>query len=113
MSPVQSLYRFLEIFEFAARWVNALQFDTATHVHIQIRGIQDRTLSLGGKYGWNRCGSASSEDIFEWQRDFSSGALIGSTHANSLAAAASLFELFGWDNKDQLIQQIQSELLPR
>jgi len=104
------IFRFVEIFEFAARWANAISMGEEMSVECTLCGLRNRSLELSPKRMGCRFSYVSSEDEFTWEKQYSTAVLFSAPRENAIAPATSLLELFGWDTNDDFVRDIQSEL---
>ncbi len=105
-----AVFRFVEIYEFAARWSRALGIQGSLVIECTLRGLQDRILQLGPR----RTGFSHARTckVPEWSQtgSYLSTALLAHPRELAIPPAISLFELFGWDVSAEVIRGIQGEL---
>jgi hypothetical protein len=90
-----SVYRFTEIFEFAARLSQHGVYSGAVTIAIRVTGIKGYVLTPG----WNRAWSeyrAPAVDTLENVWSVNSADLVGGSADHSLRAIVWFFERFGW-----------------
>lgn len=88
------LYRFLEVFEFAARLAAVEGFGESITLRLSYRGIQGRTLSSDRLFLPDL---SPSTDEWDWEKTIPVDALVERRWRAALDPAASLFSLFGLD----------------
>lgn len=112
LDVLDTLLRFSEIFEFAAR----LTFRPASYdqisMEIAINGLNGRTLwdKPGGLYV--PANHRSNEDKYRYQRSFSFLDLADSKEP-ALVAAQELYRYFGWKPRISWLRDIQTELISK
>ena len=105
-----TIFRFVEVYEFAARWSRALGLEGRIVVELSLRGLEDRFLALSPTrlplLPARLCTAA------EWSQSesYDSSELFTETRKLAVAPAQSLFELFGWDASPEMVREIQAEL---
>ncbi len=105
-----TIFRFVEVYEFAARWSRALGLEGPIVIGLSLRGLKDRFLSLSPTrrplLPTRLCAAA------EWSQSEScdSAELLTETRELAIAPALGLFELFGWDASPEIVHEIQAEL---
>jgi hypothetical protein len=104
------VFRFVEIYEFAARWSRALSTKGALVIEWTLRGLENRTLQMGPR----RLGFTYAQTckVPEWSDcgSYQSTALLAQSRELSIPPAISLFELFGWDVSAEVVRGIQGDL---
>lgn len=113
LSPVDAMFGFTEIFEFASRLTVTEVSDGQTHLEITVVGLKDRTLQ--DQPGWLAVpgGRRSPEAKMHYQRDFSNVQLIAERRQLALEATQCLFQHFGWNPGLGFLKEVQTELLRR
>ncbi len=110
LSVEDIVFRFAEIYEFAARWCRALDVRGKLAIECVLRGLENRTLQLGPR----RVGFLQDRtcNVPQWSHSASylSTALLAEPRELAIPPAISLFELFSWDVKAEAIRDIQKEL---
>jgi len=105
-----AIFRFIEVFEFAARWVTALKIDGSVTIAMEVFGLANRRLELGP----NRMGfftpRTAHEQSWSFSNSYSTADLLAKSRELSIPVATKLFELFGWDVSPDTIRGIQGEL---
>jgi len=106
----ETIFRIVEIYEFAARWSRSLEIEDSLVVACTLRGLQNRTLKAGpGRrpfFGAQTC-SAS-----EWSHSltYSPAELLAQARELAIPPAVALFEVFGWNVSPDAIREVQREL---
>jgi hypothetical protein len=118
--PCQSLhiehiiYRYTEIFEFAARWAMTEAGDSEMHVSIEAHGLKDRVLAV---YDPRRLGFLEEHvaHIDEWKHEISVSReeLVATSREKAQQASASLLMRFGWEPPLEAIADWQQQLIKR
>lgn len=110
MSVESTVFRFTEIFEFAARWTRGLGIESPVVVESSIHGLKDRALQLGP----TRIGLSRPRvcHVDTWARTdrISAVELIAQPAELAVPPAIELFELFGFDVGAETIREMQGEL---
>jgi hypothetical protein len=105
------LFRFAEIFEFAARLATSRAGDDSMHVEVRLSGLADRVLSVDSP---NRLPSPVQHRItineFPFERDVARTELVADPRALALEGAVELFLRFDWHPPVQNLKIWQSEL---
>ncbi len=105
-----AIFRFVEIFEFAARWVRAVPVGEKISIDCTFRGLKDRSLELSPRRTSPRFHWTRPEDEFKWGQQYSTADLFSTPREHAITPAIALFELFGWDASEDAIRDIQGEL---
>ncbi len=113
---LDTLYRFTEIFEFAARLAltDAYGVDDTVHVELLLRGLHGRRLYADT---WPRTPMylAGAQDAhmeeFPYKADLRRDELIANAHQLALGQAQRLFDRFKWEPTKGLLQGIQAEFV--
>jgi len=110
LSVESTVFRFLEIYEFAARWTGALSLESSVVVSMSIHGLAHRQLQLGPRrIGLSRPRVSTSD---EWSSEarYSPAELVAQSADLAIAPAISLFELFGFDISAETVRDMQKEI---
>lgn len=105
-----AIFRFVEIYEFAARWAQRLELSEPITVECTLRGLEGRALELSPRRGGFFREYVSR--VPEWSRTSAYGlaGLVANPRDNAIPPAISLLELFGWDISQDVVRDIQHEL---
>jgi hypothetical protein len=104
-----AVYRLVEIYEFAARWTQALGIGDAIVLECAIRGLTNRRLVLSPNRGF-RIGGTCEVPEWTYEATHSPSSLLAQARELAVAPAISLFEIFGWDARPAVIKDIQNEI---
>ena len=111
LAVMGTVFRFTEIFEFAARLSLSEAGDDATHIEISLNGLKDRLLWIDES---RRAGfdspRAATEDQYLFQREYSEAELAADTRNLALDPAMELFRRFRWDASLETLRSMQEEL---
>lgn len=105
-----AIFRFVEIFEFAARWSRAIPIGSELFVECKLRGLKDRGLEMSPRRMSMRFSYVCAEDEFVWSNRYSPAQIFAAPRENAISPSIELLELFGWDVSESLIREIQGEL---
>ncbi|KAA5541887.1 hypothetical protein FYK55_16960 [Roseiconus nitratireducens] len=111
LSAESSIFRFVEAFEFAAKWTRAVPVGEEMSVSVKVAGLRDRALQLSPDRMASRFNYTSSVDEFTWEEQYSTSAVFSSPRENAVEPATELFELFGLDIDKSFIRDMQAKLL--
>jgi hypothetical protein len=111
-SVEDAVFTLVEVYEFGARWVEAVQLQGPIVIECNLRGIQNRSLELDKRKSGFSMPKVSQVPEWTFRQVYEVPDLLA--HARELATepAIGLFELFGWDTTVALIDGIQKELGP-
>ena len=104
------VFRFTEIYEFASRWLHAMNVSGLAVIACTLRGLQDRQLIVGpGRVPFIEPRMCR---VPEWasEHTYAMADLFSQARELAVSPAISLFELFGWDVNPKTIRDIQSHL---
>ena len=110
--PVQdTLYRFVEVFEFAARLASGPIPAPVVVLELKLIGLENRTLWIENpnRAGFSAARKATIQEfpqIFTLSRDEA----MSSARMNAFRAARELFKRFGWAPDDKLLEGMLDEL---
>jgi hypothetical protein len=110
LSVEDTIFRFAEIFEFAARWAKAVSVGEEMVVGCSIQGLQNRVLALSPRRHGFSNGPRCSTPTWSWSKRFPTAVLFSAPRDHAIEPAIHLFELFGWDVAREVIRDIQHEL---
>ena len=116
LAITNTVYRFTEIFEFAARLAltDAYRGDERIHLAVLLRGLRNRRLFEDEpRFSWRRNDRPATIEEFPYVVDLASVELIANAHQLALQAAEQLFHRFQWQPAPGVLQTIQDELLRR
>ncbi|MBM3942708.1 MAG: hypothetical protein FJ316_07285 [SAR202 cluster bacterium] len=109
----EAVFRYTEIFEFAARLSRTHAGDQHMHLEVNVKGLQGRTLcNLPGRVRFRYQRKASISEL-PYKIDLSQLQLITETKDLALKPALELFRRFGWEPPIDLLRDIQTEVLGR
>lgn len=109
----EAVFRFTQIFEFAARLAVTEAGDQQTHVEIIVSGLAGRALcNLPGRWPFRQKRKASIPEL-PHKVDLSQMQLVTEPKELALKPAIELFRRFGWDPTLDLVRDIQDEALGR
>lgn len=110
------LYRFTEIFHFAAHLAVAGEYQPAPQMSIsaQLHGLKDRRLYIGtpGKVPLRRSYQADI-DVYPFSQTVDSGELVANPNELALAASIEVFDRFGWRPDLALLRGTQEHIRAR
>ena len=113
LDPLQSLFRFTEIFEFATRLSFTAAADNQTHMELSVNGIKGRSLkSASGKLA-ALPGNCCQDEAFSVTYDYSNIQLVANNRDLALQAAHEVFKCFGWNPSVNLLRDFQAELIEK
>lgn len=104
LSVGDALYLFSEIFEFASRLALSAAGDEKMRIEVECHGIQGRHLSV--EVWHDTPGRKCQAPSWSLARDYSRAQLAADARNLALAAAAELFQLFGWDVRTAVLAGI-------
>jgi hypothetical protein len=104
------VFRFVEIYEFAARWAQALALKGSLSISSAIKGLQDRQIVFSP--GRTPFFTPQACTVPEWahSESYDLTMLRGQPRELAISPTISLFELFGWDAGPGRIRDIQGQL---
>jgi len=108
---INTLFKYTEIFEFAARMALAIEGDDPLQVQITLHGLRGRRLTEEGvRLVLSIYNFVSSMDSFPYQVDKSRTELIARPRELALDAAQQLFQRFGWNVSLEFLREEQFRL---
>ena len=110
LSVEDTVFRMVEIFEFAARWARVAEMGNELIIECTVRGLKDRALELGPNRGGFIDRLAASIERWEWKRQYPMAVLFSAPRELAIEPTINIFELFGWDASGDSIRDLQSEL---
>lgn len=110
LSVEDPVFRFVEIYEFAARWSRALSIQGPLVIEWTLRGLENRSLQLGPRRLGFTYARTSKVPEWSYSGSYLSAALLAQPREFAIPPAISLFELFGWDVSAEVVRGIQSDL---
>lgn len=110
LSVEDTVFRMVEIFEFAARWARVAEMGNELIIECTVRGLKDRALELGPNRGGFITRLAASIERWEWKRQYPMAVLFSAPRELAIEPTINIFELFGWDASGDSIRDLQSEL---
>lgn len=106
-----TLFRFTEIFEFAARLALTEAGDYLMHIEVAISGIKGRKLWVDTPRHWPMHRKyAASIEMLPYQIDVPQTQLIAEPRELALKPAIELFRRFDWDPSVEMLREMQAEL---
>jgi len=106
-----TVFRFTEIFEFAARLAFTEAGDDQMHIDISLKGLRGRALWVDSPNRMPvRQTYTASIDEFPYSIDLSRTRLIAEARELALQPANELFQRFGWEPSLESLRSQQSEL---
>ena len=105
-----TVFRLIEIFEFAARWSRSLSVEGPLVVECTLRGLENRSLQLGPRRSGFSYPRICKVPAWSHSASYQSTALLAQPRELAVPPAISLFELFGWDVTPEIVRDIQGEL---
>jgi hypothetical protein len=111
LSVENAVFRFVEIYEFAARWSRALAIQTSLVLAFTLRGLENRKLRLNPRRRVGFLGARTSKaPDWSYSKSYPSTALLSEPRELAIPPTIVLFELFGWDVNREVVREIQGEL---
>jgi hypothetical protein len=113
LSVTETAFRFVEAFEFAARWSRAFELKGSLVIEFKIRRLAGRQLEVGPEGRDFFSPRVSTESDWSWPlrpTPIPISDLLGNTRELAVEPAIRLFELFGWDVRPEVIRGIQAEI---
>ena len=104
-----AIFRFVEIFEFAARWARAVPIGEEVSVECVLSGLKNRALTISPRRGLSS-NYDSSVNEFKWEQRYSTAVLFSAPRQNAISPSIKLLELFRWDATEEFIRDVQGEL---
>jgi hypothetical protein len=104
-----TVFRAVEIYEFAARWSTALGLTGRLTIDMKLQGLTDRALGLGPNRVPFMHPHVCSVQEWTFSESYSATALLAETRSLAVPPVISLFELFGWDVSKESIRGIQAD----
>lgn len=106
-----ALYRFTEIFEFAARLSMTEAGDETMIIEGLVSGLQGRALVVDSPSRWPMMHEYEASIIqFPYKKELPRTRLVAEARELALEPAIGLFEMFGWDATKQTLLDMQAEL---
>lgn len=112
-SIADALFRFTEIYEFAARLALSDAGDDQMEIQIALGNLTNRTLDLDfpRRVGFFRPKIYTADTAFETRPSvYARDALIGQARELALTSASELFMRFGWEPSIDQLRDLQAEL---
>jgi len=110
LSIEDTVFRMVEIYEFAARWARVADMGNELIVECKVQGLRDRTLRIGPRRAEFFHRQAASINEWEWKHKYPLAVLFSEPRKLAIEPVINLFELFGWDADENTIRDIQTEL---
>ncbi len=107
----EAVFRFIEIFEFAARLALTAAGDDFMHIEVALRGLSGRQLWMDDPARgpiWS--GQPAAIPELPYQVDISRSELIGNPRELAIEPTLRLFDRFGWDVTEATIRSLQADL---
>lgn len=110
LSVEDTVFRFAEIFEFAARWSIAMKIEGRVVIAVEVVKLEDRSLELGPDR--SRFIFPKTAHLQSWRssESYSTSKLVAQPRELSIPLAIDFFEKFSWDVQPETIREIQGEL---
>jgi hypothetical protein len=105
-----TLFRFTEVFEFAARLAVTEAGDDSMYVGVDVKGLQNRSLwvddpNRGSMEHWY----TAHFDVYPYQEVVRRSVLVAEARELALKATLELFQRFGWTPSIELMRSQQAE----
>lgn len=112
LSVRDTVYRFTEVFEFAARLALSEAGDSQMHMEVSLRGLNNKKLWIDPKASIPHAiaNMTSKQDEIHYASDISREKLSGQSKELALEPALQVFQSFGWDASLVLIRSYQQAL---
>ena len=110
LSAEDVVYRFLEIFEFVARWARLIPRKDEILVKSELIGLENRSLEFSPRRMLSRFQYTSRINRFSWSKKYTRAQLFSVPKENAVEPTVKLFELFDWDAREETIQEIQNTI---
>jgi len=110
LSVEHAVFRFVEIYEFAARWSRALGIRDPLVIECTLRELGNRALQLGPRSIGFSYARTCMEPEWSYSGTYAPTALLAQPRELAIPPGISLFELFGWDVSPEVIRGIQGKL---
>jgi hypothetical protein len=110
LSVEDTVFRFAEIFEFAARWSTALKIQGRIAITVEVMKLENRSLQLGpnrSHFTFPKTAHLESWKHSEW---YFPADILAKPRELSIPLAIDFFEKFSWDVGPETIREIQNEL---
>ncbi len=105
-----TVFRFVEIYEFASRWAQAASFGKSTVIDCILRRLKGRKLELGARRIGFMYPRTAAQDEWRFSKEYATALLFSAPRDLAIPPAIQLFELFGWDVNENIVRSIQAEL---
>ncbi len=109
LSVEDSVYRLVEIFEFASRYYQRIDGVGMVWIRVEIFGLRQRALTIAPNRIISRP-RVCSEDRWEYKVGLRLTDLVAEPGRHAAAPAVRLFELFGFDVDESVVLEIQDGL---
>ncbi|MGH9856990.1 MAG: hypothetical protein ACRD4B_04000 [Acidobacteriota bacterium] len=113
LSVLDIIFRYTEIFEFAARLSLTEAGGNGMHIEATLDNLGSRSLWLdpSGHWGSSVIGKfSSSMNKWPYEDNFNSAALLANTKELALKPAIELFRRFGWNPPLEILRDMQGQL---
>jgi len=110
LSVEDTIFRFVEIYEFASRWAHTLSFGEVTIIECTLRNLSDRALALSPRRGGFRINCRCTQDEWPYHERCQTSDLLSTPSELAITPAIQLLEIFGFDTTAAVVRDIQSEL---
>jgi hypothetical protein len=111
MGVANTIFRFVEIFEFAARLASTLAGDDTMHIAIKLVGLEQRMLHIEDRgrapFSYPRK-TAMAE--FAWEKDIVRAELLADPRVPATEGTLAFFERFGWTPPADQITDWQAKI---
>lgn len=105
------IYRFMEVFEFAARLTLTDAGANRMHIEVVISGLKDRVLLLGMPNRQSLDERKLLSDSASYKQSFEREALISQANELALNAASEIFATYQWHPSLDFLKTIQKETI--
>jgi|CXWL01.1.fsa_nt_gi hypothetical protein len=111
LSVYDVVFRMTEIFEFSSRLALTPAGDDEMSISVTLQGMKGRRLEMSeaarGPFRWDRI---SSVDAIPLQFAVTKAEIVSKPRDLARSAARQVFEVFGWDVAEAILEEIQSKL---
>ena len=108
-----TIFRFTEIIEFAARLALSDAGNEQMHIHVTAGNLKGRFLYMDGRGMWIDHYKPASIKEFSQSKDFTKSDLVARPREIALELSSELFKRFGWNTTVESLQNLQEEIVRR
>jgi hypothetical protein len=111
----ETIFRFIEIFEFAARLVKGLPGDDPISVSIGMYKLSGRQLYMGleSRRHMRSEWYVSAMPEFKWSEEIQRSDILANSREIAARVSVELFKRFKWEQPEKVVKEIQDELRSR